>query len=300
MRPITPHLWFDKEAKEAAEFYASLIPGSSIDHVKVLKGTPSGDCDVVEFHLAGHPFMAISAGPLFKFNPSISFFLNFDPSQDPQAREHLDATWDKLIQGGQALMKLDKYDYSERYGWVQDRYGLSWQLILSRPEGEPRPFLMPSLMFSRGMAGKADEAIRYYTSIFKGSKRGAAHHYSAGMEPDTPGSLAYGDFNLAGGWFAAMDSARVPFAFNEAVSLVIPCESQAEIDKYWKALAVDPNGGQCGWTPDKYGVQWQITPVALGEMLRSPDAVKVQAVTEAFLAMKKFDLAALQKAFDGA
>src|SRR4030095_780506 len=128
---ILPHLWFDKEAKEAAELYTSIFPRSRVTHVTTLRDTPGGDCDVVSFELAGFQFMSISAGPLFKFNPSISFILNYDPSQDSRARENLDAAWEELSSGGKTLMPLDRYPFSERYGWIQDRYSLSWQLMVS-------------------------------------------------------------------------------------------------------------------------------------------------------------------------
>ena len=109
---ITPHLWFDKDVKLAAEFYCSVFPKSMISNVTVLhdtpSDTPSGDTDIVSFTLAGQPFMAISAGPLFKFNPSISFIVNFDPSRDPNARENLDKAWKKLSEGGKALMPLQE------------------------------------------------------------------------------------------------------------------------------------------------------------------------------------------------
>ena len=127
-KPITPHLWFDTQAREAAELYVSLCPDSRIDHVTVIRDTPSGDCDMVSFTLRGQPFVAISAGPLFRFNPSISFFLHFDPEREPQAREQLDIAWAKLVDGGQVLMELGEYPFSKRYGWVQDRFGLSWQV----------------------------------------------------------------------------------------------------------------------------------------------------------------------------
>src|SRR5438270_8668748 len=123
MHRITPHLWFDQEAKEAAGFYASLFPSSKITHVTTLHNTPSGDCDVVSFELAGQPFMAISAGPLFKFNPSVSFHIKCGTAQE------VDALWERLSPGGKVLMPLDKYPFSERYGWLEDRYGLSCQVI---------------------------------------------------------------------------------------------------------------------------------------------------------------------------
>ena len=138
---ITPHLWYDRDAKEAAEFYCPIFPDSKIAFIATLHNTPSGNCDVVSFELSGQPFMAISAGPLFTFNPSVSFFVNFDPAKGNNARKSLDAMWEQLSQSGTALMPLDKYPFSERYGWVQDKYGLSWQLILSNPDGEERPFI---------------------------------------------------------------------------------------------------------------------------------------------------------------
>jgi predicted 3-demethylubiquinone-9 3-methyltransferase (glyoxalase superfamily) len=100
---ITPHLWFDKEAKKAAQFYASVFPDSKVTHVTVLRDTPSGDCDVVSFEAWGQKFMAISAGPLFKFTPAVSFIVNFDPllfdkasSPEKGAREAIDRAWEKL------------------------------------------------------------------------------------------------------------------------------------------------------------------------------------------------------------
>jgi predicted 3-demethylubiquinone-9 3-methyltransferase (glyoxalase superfamily) len=167
MKKIIPHLWFEKEAEEAARFYTSIFSNSMITNITTLHEvpTPTGDCDIVFFELSGQPFVAVNAGPLFKFNPSISFFVNFDPSRDRNARENLDALWDKLAPGGTALMPLDKYPFSERYGWIQDKYGLSWQLILSNPEGEERPAVVPSLMFVGAVAGRAEEAVDFYLSV---------------------------------------------------------------------------------------------------------------------------------------
>ena len=297
---ITPHLWFDKEAKEAAEFYASIFPDSKITNVTTLHDTPSGDCDVVSFALSGQPFMAISAGPLFKFNPSVSFILNFDPSKDKRARENVDAVWDKLSQGGTALMPLDKYPFSERYGWVQDKYGLSWQLILSDSKGEERPFITPSLMFVGAVCGKAEEASNFHLSVFKDTKRGIIARYPKGMEPDREGTIMFTDFMLENQWFAAMDSAREHnFSFNEAISFMVSCDRQEEIDYYWEKLSAVPEAEQCGWLKDKYGLSWQGVPAGMDEMRRSGSKEQIARVTEAFLKMKKFDLAALKQAYDG-
>lgn len=299
MQKITPHLWFDKEAREAAEFYTSLFPDSKVTNITTLHDTPSGDSDVVSFELSGQSFMAISAGPLFKFNPSVSFILNFDPSRDPRARESLDSVWERLSEGGTTLMPLEKYPFSERYGWVQDKYGLSWQLILSDPEGEDRPFIVPSLMFVGEVAGRAEEAVNFYLSVFKDSKMGALLRYGAGQELDKEGTVMFADFMLEGQWFAAMDSAREHnFAFNEAISFLVSCDTQEEIDYCWSKLSAVPEAEQCGWLKDRYGLSWQISSMALQEMMTKGTREQIDRVTQAFLPMKKFDIKKLQEAFE--
>ena len=150
---ITPHLWFDKEAKEAAEFYVSVFPKSKIKDITTLHNTPSGSADVVTFELLGQEFMAISAGPFFKFNEAISFIVN--------------------------------------------------------------------------------------------------------------------------------------------------CETQEEIDYYWTKLSAVPDAEQCGWLKDKYGLSWQIVPARMGELMKQQDPQKLARVTEAFLKMKKFDIAELERAAEG-
>lgn len=300
MSGITPHLWFDKEAKAAAEFYASLFPESRVTHVTTLHDTPSGDADIVAFELWGLPFMAISAGPLFKFNPSISFMVNFDPSQDRDAKTRLDAIWNRLVEGGQVLMPLDTYPFSEHYGWIQDRFGLSWQLILTNPDGEWRPPIIPSLLFVGDVCGKAEEATDYYLSVFEGSKRGALVRYPQGMEPDKEGTVMFTDFMLRGQWFAAMDSAHEHrFAFNEAISLMAPCDTQAQIDTYWGKLSAVSEAEQCGWLKDKYGVSWQITSTAMDAMMSNGTPEQIARLTQTFLPMKKLDIAKLQQAYAG-
>ena len=300
MQKIIPHLWFDKEANEAARFYTSVFPDSKITNSTTLHDTPSGDAGLVSFELAGQSFMAISAGPLFKFNPSVSFFVNFNPSRDKNARENLDMLWDNLSQGGMALMPIQQYPFSERYGWVQDKYGVSWQLILSDPEGEERPVIVPSLLFVGTVAGRAEEAINFYLSIFKDSKMGALQRYGAGQEPDKEGTVAFADFMLQGQWFAAMDSAhRHDFAFNEAISLIVKCDTQEEIDHYWGKLSAVPEAEQCGWLKDRFGLSWQVAPTSMDKMMQSGTPEQIARVTQAFLKMKKFDLAELTKAYEG-
>lgn len=301
MQKITPHLWFDKEAKEAAAFYTTLFPDSEVTNITTIPGTPSGDTDIVSFKLWGHSFMAISAGPVFKINPSISFMVNFDPSQDAGARERIDEVWAKLSEGGVVLMPLDKYPFSERYGWIQDKYGVSWQLILTNPAGEPRPPIIPSLLFVTEGCDKAEEATDFYLAVFKDSKRGMMARYPAGMEPNKEGSVMFTDFQLLGQWFAAMDGSTQMhhFAFNEAISFIVKCDTQEEIDYYWEKLSAVPESEQCGWLKDKYGLSWQIVPTAMDRMMADGTSEQMARVTQAFLKMKKFDIAELEEAYKG-
>jgi predicted 3-demethylubiquinone-9 3-methyltransferase (glyoxalase superfamily) len=157
------------------------------------------------------------------------------------------------------------------------------------------------LMFVGQQSGRAEEAIRLYTSVFHNSRIRDILRYGKGEEPDKEGTIKHAAFTLEGQAFAALDSAFPhEFTFNEAVSFMEVCETQKEIDDYWEKLTAD--GGQesmCGWLKDKFGVSWQVTPALLEEMLRDPDQAKVERVTNAFLKMKKFDIAALKKAFNG-
>jgi predicted 3-demethylubiquinone-9 3-methyltransferase (glyoxalase superfamily) len=294
MKVITPHLWFDTEAKEAGRFYASAFgAGSRVLNVSQIHDTPSGSVDVVSFEILGQPFQAISAGPLFRFNPSISFHVKCRTAPE------VDALWKRLSPGGQVLMPLDTYPWSERFGWLQDRYGVSWQLVSTGGEAVAQR-IVPVLMFVGAVAGQAEDAILFYTSIFRTSKVNLLQHYGPGMEPEQAGALQYGSFTLEGQEFGALDSARDhQFTFNEAVSLVVNCRNQEEIDYYWEKLSADPAAEQCGWLKDKYGVSWQVGPVEMDEMLQNGTPDQIARVTQAFLQMKKFDLAALQRAYHG-
>lgn len=297
---IVPHLWFDKEAKEAAEFYSSVFPHSQVTSVVTLQDTPSGDSELVSFEIWGQPFMAISAGPLFKMNPSISFIVNVDPSREKNAEELIDVMWDKLSAGGTALMPIGEYPFSKRYGWIMDKYGVSWQIMLTDPEGEPRPEIIPSMLFVGDNCGKAEEARDFYLSVFRNAKPGFLQRYGPGREPDKPDSVMFSDFMLENTWFVAMDSAYDhQFQFNEAISLMVVCETQEEIDYYWERLSAVPEAEQCGWLKDQYGVSWQIAPSLLDKLMSEGTPEQRNRVTAAFLQMKKFVIADLLRAYHG-
>ena len=293
MKKISPHLWFDTEAKEAAAFYTSLFDDSKILTTRTLCHTPSGDADIVSFELAGQPFMAISAGPLFKFNPSVSFLVACE------SKDEVDSLWDRLIEGGSALMPIDSYPFSARFGWLQDRFGLSWQIMLA-DGSEITQKIVPTLLFVGDVAGKAEEAITFYASVFGRTEIGSIMRYGAGEEPETEGTVKHASFEIEGFHLAAMDSEREhAFAFNEAISFVVSCDSQAEIDRYSDLLSAVPEAEQCGWLKDAYGLSWQIVPRAMEEMMANADEATLARVVEAFLPMKRFDLAKLEDAFAG-
>lgn len=293
MQKIHPHLWFDKEAREAAEFYVSVFPDSKITNVTTLHDTPSGDADVVSFELAGQKFMAISAGPYFKFNPSISFTVAC------KTEDEVNELWSKLSPGGKVFMELGEYPFSKRYGWTSDKYGVSWQVVLAG-DYPYKHKITPTLMFVGNVCGKAEEAMSFYASVFPNSAVGSIARYPAGMPPDKEGAVMHGSVILAGQEFFAMDSAQDhKFSFNEAISLMVSCDTQKEIDYYWEKLSAVPESEQCGWLKDKYGVSWQIVPSVMDEMMATQDKEKLARVTQAFLKMKKFDIAKLEEAARG-
>ncbi len=300
-RPIIPNLWFDRQAEEAAGFYTALFARSRTGRAAraskagfEIHGIPEGTLLNVEFEIAGQRFIAINGGPIFKFTPAVSYLVACD------TKEQVDAIWARLSQGGAALMELGEYPFSGRYGWTQDRFGVSWQVMLmgDRPA---RQLITPTLMFVGEQAGRAEAAIGLYTSLFNGSALGDISRYGPGEEPDTAGSIRHASFTIEGQEFAAMDSAHQhEFSFSEANSFLVECETQNEIDYYWDQLTA--GGGQegmCGWLKDRFGVSWQVAPAVLAEMLRDGDTQKVERVTNAFLAMQKFDLAALRRAYEG-
>lgn len=296
---IIPHLWFDNQAQEAAAFYTSIFDRSytgPITHYGKagfdIHGQPEGHVMTVEFELEGYRFIALNGGPHFTFNPAISFFVTCE------TEEEIDRLWEQLIEGGTPLMPLDTYDWSNKYGWLQDRYGVSWQLYRDNPEKVGQK-ICPSLMFVGDQHGRAVEAIQTYTQTFPDSGIMGIMQYSEEEDEET-GTVKHAQFNLGGEQFMAMDSSLDhPFTFNEAVSLLVKCKSQEEVDHYWNKLSAVPEAEQCGWLKDQFGVSWQITPTLMHEMLRDADSQKVERLTESLLQMKKLDINRLKEAFEG-
>lgn len=298
---IIPHLWFDDQAEEAVAFYTSIFDNSKIGHKTrygkeeyEIHGQPEVKIMTVEFEIANHNFIALNGGPHFKFTPAISFYVTCETERE------VDELWNQLSEGGTPMMPLDKYEWSEKYGWIKDRYGLTWQISLGKLDDVHGQKIVPSLMFV-GEGGQAEEAINLYTSLFDDSKITGILRYKEG-EDQPEGTVKHAQFRLnKREVFMAMDTdpKYADFTFNEAISLLIKCETQKEIDHFWDSLSAVPEAEQCGWLKDKFGVSWQVAPTALHKMLRDSDGEKVARVTREFLQMKKFDIKKLQEVYEG-
>lgn len=275
---IYPCLWFDNKAKEVATFYCSVFKDCVITD-----DTPL----VVSFEISGQKFMLLNGGPEFAVNPSISFFVVCE------SEEEVDSTWEKLIQGGEVLMPLDRYAWSQRYGWVQDKYGVNWQLAMGKMQDVGQKFT-PVLMFTGIRNGLAEEAINQYTSIFDNSGIVGILRYEHG-ENLIEGAIKHAQFKINGQVFMAMDSSHQhQFSFTEGISFVVECDTQEEIDYFWEELSAAGEESQCGWLKDKFGVSWQIVPAILSSLMA--DSSRAKRVMNAFLLMKKFDIEKLVNA----
>ena len=291
---IVPHLWFDTEAEQAVDFYKNVFPETEIIKKVTLQDTPSGDAQQLIFNIFNFRFMAINAGPYFVKNPSISFTVLFKKSEI----ELLETVYNKLVENGKVIMPLNQYDFSERYGWVQDQYDVSWQLLVTNDPITHR--IEPTLLFMNENVGRAEEAIHFYNKVFKNSEPGDKFYYPEGLEPNKTSQLAHARFKIENQWFTCMDSAYdYGYQFNEGISLMVTLEGQGEIDDYWEKLSTVPEAEQCGWLKDPFGVSWQIVPEHLDEMMAHDSPEQLKRVTEAFLKMKKFDIATLEKAYHG-
>ena len=289
IQKITPFLWFDNQAEEAVNFYITTFRNSEIKTTNRYNsdgarasGMPENSVMTMAFQIEGQDFVAINGGPIFQITPTISFFVNCETIQE------IDRLWGILSKNGTVMMELDNYPFAEKYGWIQDKFGVSWQLIL--PEREQK--ITPCFMFTGDQHKKAEEAIHFYTSIFSDSKIIQLERYGKEVGPE--GAVVHCKFMLNGQEFVAMDShENMPMNFNPAISMVVNCETQDEIDYYWDKLGEGGFEGaqQCGWLQDKFGVSWQIVPNVLGELLS-----KGGNVMQAMLQMKKLDIKMLQDA----
>ena len=276
---IYPCLTITGKIQEASDYYIDVFGAGKVSQSNHF---------VIQIELSGQKIMLLNEGPTSTPNPSISFMVM------AKSAEETEKYWDKLAAGGKILMALDSYPWSPKYGWVEDKYGVSWQLYTGTKEDSVQKFC-PTLMFTGEKAGKAAEAIQYYTQLFPNSNIQGILKYAEG-EGDRTDFVKHAQFKLNDYVMMAMDSsADHGFGFNDAISLVVECETQQEIDKYWQQLT--GNGGRevaCGWLTDQYGISWQIIPKALGKLISDPE--RGQRAMGAMMKMKKLVIADLENA----
>jgi predicted 3-demethylubiquinone-9 3-methyltransferase (glyoxalase superfamily) len=298
MKTITPNLWFDKNAEEAVNFYTSLFPNSKINSTSRFgkegfehHQMPEGTVMTMSFELNGQNFLALNGGPIFKFNESVSFFVYCD------SNEEIENLYEKLSEGGNINMPLDKYDWSEKYAWVKDKFGISWQLDINKMNSPKK--IVPALLFVNDKFSMVKDAANHYTKIFPNSK--IIFEFPNPPIGNIPGeTLAFAQFSLNGNLFNAMSGqGQHNFDFNEAISFIINCESQEEVNYYWEKLTEGGSESMCGWLKDKFGVSWQVVPTEMFKYINGNDKEKSSRAMNAMFQMKKLNLDLFKKAYEG-
>ncbi|MFS4473310.1 VOC family protein [Chryseobacterium sp. T20] len=283
---IFPCLWYDGDAKQSAEFYCKVFGG------EITADTPV----VMNIDLFGQRIMLLNGGPQFKKNASISFMVICETEDEVQKY------WDQLLDGGIALMELGSYSWSPKYGWVQDKYGVTWQLFLGEKASDQK--IIPTLMFIHQNNGKAKEAMELYTGTFPNSSIGNILTYGAGSEghdlPEPAENVQHAHFTIDNYSLFCMDNSYDhQFDFNEGISLVVMTDDQEQTDKYWNTFTAD--GGResmCGWLKDKYGLSWQIVPKRLIQLMNDADREKAYKVVQAMMKMQKIIIQDLEDAYN--
>lgn len=267
---ILPCYWYEKEALDAMKFYSNLFPNSTYKEVNGFLSLASID---------GCQLWGINGGPMYRPNPTLSLYTICT------SREEIDIVYEKILEaGGKVLMHLDKYDWSDRYAWIEDKWGVSWQLTLQDIDHTGQR-ITPALMYVGDQFGKAEEAIHFLVDAFPSSK---IHFLQRYEDEAQSGKIAHGQFDLFGQRFIGQESGFMQsFSFTEGGSLVILCNNQSEIDRYWNTLTEKGEIGHCGWCKDQYGFSWQVIPENLHELMADP--VKSQKVAACFRTMKKMD-----------
>lgn len=295
MQKIVPFLWFNDNAEEAAHFYTSIFKHGKVGHVVRYDAEsahaarmPEGSVMTVAFELCGLQFVGLNGGPIFSFTPALSFFVSCETEKE------IDDLWKNLRDGGTVMMELQAYPWNDKYGWCSDKYGLSWQMSLATT----KQTITPSFLFTGKLYGKAEEAMNFYMSLFDDSKVNMIARNGPENTTEKEGTIQYASFTLAKQHFNIMEGSTGDHAYTPAMSLVVNCESQKEIDHFWNALSAVKEAEQCGWLVDKYGVSWQIVPAQWQKMLQGDPAKAARAMKE-ILKMKKLDMEAIKRAYEG-
>ena len=282
---IFPCLWYNGDAKQSAEFYCKIFDG------KITVDSPV----VINIEVFGQRMMLLNGGPKFEKNASISFMILCETEAE------VEKYWNPLSADGIILMELGEYPWSKKYGWVRDKFGVTWQVYLGM-QGEQK--IVPTLMYIHQNNGKAMQAMEFYTNIFQNSKIEGVLKYGEGVGNETheiAQNVQHAQFEIDGYTFFCMDNSYDhQFDFNEGISIVVMTDNQEETDLFWNSLT--GNGGKesmCGWLKDKFGVSWQIVPKRLLQLMNDfENPEKAQKVVAAMLTMKKIVIADLEAAYN--
>lgn len=293
MSPIVPCVWLDAEAEAAATFYLGIFPNSHVrgrSHYPASVDNPGhkprGSTLTVEVELAGQRFCLLNGGPVFSPNPSVSFFVHVPEVEDARR------VYDALAEGGSALMPFGVWPWSPGYGWIQDRFGVSWQ-VMAGPRPAGTAMIVPCLMFAGDVHLRAEEALQAYTALFPGSRIEHIERYPQG-------GVVHARAVVGGQELIAMDShVQHAFGFNEGLSLQVLCADQAEVDRLWAALGDGGRPSVCGWVTDRFGLSWQVVPTDNARWLTSDDAAARDRAFAAMMTQRKPDIAATERAFQG-
>lgn len=285
MQSIIPYLWCNNNAQEVVSFYTELFPDSKVgkktyydEASSEVAGVPVGTLMTIQFWICGQEFVALNGGDFFKFSPAVSLTVFCETEKD------IDRLWEKLRAGGMERMPLQQYPFSQKYGWVEDKFGLSWQLNWNNENQR----IVPSLLFVGDLNGRASEAAKEYVRIFgKNGKVITVEPFSE-KGPDPDGPMKYCLIELAGQEFILMDGPGPhEFGFTGGVSFLVDCENQDEIDHFWREFTKEGKELPCGWATDKFGVHWQVFANFLEDYLYSPDKEKANRSLRAMYEMKK-------------
>ena len=267
---IFPCIWFNQNGSEAAKFYTSVFKNS-----KITVDTPM----VINIEIEGQKLMFLSVGPQFRPNQTFSLMLMCD------SHEEVENYYNRLSENGKVMMELDSYPWSEKHAWVEDQYGISWQLYFTSEKAKQK--FSPVMMFTGNNAGKCREAINFYKDIFPNSKVEGIMNYPEGQGESTE-NIAHAQFIINDYTMMAMDSSHDhKVQFSEGTSMVVMTNDQTETDFYWNKLTESGEESMCGWLKDKYGFSWQITPKRLIELTNNDDSEKSKKAFDAMLKMKK-------------
>jgi predicted 3-demethylubiquinone-9 3-methyltransferase (glyoxalase superfamily) len=269
-------LWFDNQGAEAAKWYVSLFDGTSILYQNQV---------ITEISIEGTKLMMINGGKHYSPTSAMSNFVYFGGNH-----EKFERIYHALLDGGQILMPMDAYDWSSKYAWVKDKFGINWQMDID--EINHRQKLVPSLLFVNQRNHNVKEALSYYISVFEQSTMLMEWPYPESEASMPAGTLLFGQAKLGNTIINAMSSTlHHDYDFTPGNSLVIVCENQDEIDYYWKALGAEGQELMCGWLTDRFGLTWQIFPRILSDLMNDPE--RGPKASTALRQMKKIVIAKL-------